>query len=70
MPRDARMSAIMSEPKTFNNWLDFERGMCRRQTICIAGVPKTRVCGMALDGCYTDKAAGLGWAIFRMKLSR
>ena len=32
----------MTLPKTFNNWLDFERGFWRRQSGCFEPAPKTR----------------------------
>jgi hypothetical protein len=37
------MSAIMLEAETFNNRLDFERGLWWYQTTVFADVPKRRV---------------------------
>jgi hypothetical protein len=39
----------MTPPKTFNNWLGFERGFWRRQSVQGAYVPKTRVFGTGAE---------------------
>jgi hypothetical protein len=59
MPRDAWMSAIMCEPKPFNNFLVFEWGLWQGQARCFADVPKRSVCERP-----KGQRALVSWALF------
>ncbi|MFX0543906.1 hypothetical protein ACEWPM_019765, partial [Roseovarius sp. S4756] len=47
MLHDALMSAIVREPKTFNNRSGSERGLWQREARRDGCVPKTSVCGIS-----------------------
>jgi hypothetical protein len=49
------MINVLTLPKTFNNWLGFERCLWQRQSGSFERVPKTGVFGTTLSGGYADK---------------